>query len=95
MKYQDGYNDGAQGKPPRYPFGTGSLCIDQWTVEVLASHAPSMPDVSATVTVGGASRDPLASAAPAEGQFVEVCRDSEVDPASGAAEVPHLDIMSV
>ena len=64
-------------------------------MEVLASHSPSMSDASPMAMVVGASRDPLVSATPAEGQSIETCWDSEVDPASGAAEVPHLDIMSV
>ena len=51
MKYWDRYNDWVQSKPPRYPIDAGSLLADRGTVEVLVSHAPSMPDASATAMV--------------------------------------------
>jgi len=50
---------------------------------------------SATTAVVGASRDSLASEASAEGQSIEAYRYSKVDPASGAAEALHSDIVSV
>ena len=33
MKYLDRFYDGAQGKPPWFPFGAESLCTNQGTVE--------------------------------------------------------------
>jgi len=93
IKYRDGYNDGAQGKPLRYPLGVKSLRTDQGTIEVLVPHASSNPDTFATATVVKASRDPSANEAPVEGQLAEACRDSEVDLAFRAAEAPH-DIVS-
>ena len=77
MKYQDMYNDGVQGKLHRYPLGAGSLCTDQGSMEVLASHAPLMLDASATTTVIGTSRDSADSAAPPEGQSAKANRNSE------------------
>ena len=52
-----------------------------------------MHDASVMTMVVGASCDPPASDAPAEGQLVEACRDFEADPTFGAAEAPH-DIVS-
>jgi len=95
MKYKDGYNDGVQEKPSRHPLSAVSLHADQGKMEVLISHAPSMPFSSATTTVIGTSRDYPVSSAHAESQFAEACQDSEVDPASGATEAPHRDILSV
>jgi len=96
MKYRDGYNDGMQGNPLRYPLGVGILRADQGSMEVLASHAPPMPDDSATATtIIGSSRDSLVSAALAEGQSAEACRDSEANPASRGAKAPHPDIPDI
>ena len=61
----------------------------------MASHALSITDAFAMATVVGASRDLLASEVPFEGQSVEACWDSEADLASGAAEAPRPDIVSV
>ena len=69
MKYIDGYNDEVQGKPSRYLLDAGSLHANQGMVEVLASHAPWMPE--ATATIIETSRDSSVSAALAESQSVE------------------------
>ena len=95
MKYRDGYNDGVQGKSPRYYLDVGSLHVDQGMMKVLASHTPSMPDASTTTTIIETSQDTPINAAPAEGQFAETRQDSEADPVSGATEALHPDFVSV
>ena len=95
MNYQDEYNNGVPGKPPRYLLDVGSLHVDQGTVKVLAFHAPSILDASTTTMVIETSRDSFVITAPAEGQSAEACQDSEADPASGAAEAPHPNFLSV
>jgi len=67
MKYWDGYSDGAQGKPPRYPLRAGSLRTDQGSMEVLASHALSMSYVYAMSTFIEIFWDSPIIATPTEG----------------------------
>ena len=63
-------------------------------MEILAPHAPLIPDASAMATVVEASQDPLASEVPAGDKLVEAHRDSNVDPIFETAEAPYPDIVS-
>jgi len=54
-----------------------------------------MLDTFATAKVVVTSRYSPVSAAPAEGQSTEACRDSEADPTSGAVEAPDPDFVCI
>ena len=82
MKYRDGYNDGAQGKPPRYSLGLGTSTPVKKRWKSWLPIALSFPNASAIATVVGASRDPPANEALAEGQS-EACLQGETFKAKG------------
>ena len=84
MKYEQGYVDRAQGKPPRYPLEAEIARGDRGESGSLVSDVPPSPTVLGSTTE--TSRDPPAGT---------VTKAPSAELSSEAVEEPRQDITSV